>query len=70
MESMEPGQLSITLYSVCKISNLNTETPSVDVGFFSTTYFALSVRIMSVFIDFSYVVVIQVLEACNSGGWF
>lgn len=34
MESMEPGQLSITLYSVCKIQNLNTESPSVDVGFF------------------------------------
>lgn len=34
VESMEPGQLSITLYSVCKIQNLNTESLSVDVGFF------------------------------------
>lgn len=61
MESMEPGQLSITLYSVCKIQNLNTESPSVDVGFFSlffffcffsTTYSVLSVRITSVFMCF------------------
>lgn len=50
VESMEPGQLSITLYSVCKIQNLNTESLSVDVGFFlSTTYSVLSVRITSVF---------------------
>lgn len=34
MESMEPGQLSITLYSVCKIQTQNTDFPSVDVGFF------------------------------------
>lgn len=34
MESMEPGQLSITLYSVCKIQTENTDFPSVDVGFF------------------------------------
>lgn len=27
MEFIEPGQLSITLYSVCKILNLNTESP-------------------------------------------
>lgn len=71
---MEPGQLSISLYSVCKIQNLNTEPPSVDVGFFSTTYFVLSVRIMSVFIYFYYYkyyyFVIQVFEACNRGGWF
>lgn len=53
MESMEPGQLSITLYSVCKIQNLNTESLSVDVGFFSTTYSVPSVRIMSVFMYFS-----------------
>lgn len=70
MESMEPGQLSITLYSVCKIQNLNTESPSVDVGFFSTTYSVLSVRIMSVFIYYNFFFVIQVSEACDSGGWF
>lgn len=52
MESMEPGQLSITLYSVCKMQNLNTESLSVDVGFFfSTTYSVLSVTVMSVFIS-------------------
>lgn len=27
MESMDPGQLSITLYSVCKIQDLNTASP-------------------------------------------
>lgn len=31
VEFMEPGQLSISLYSVCKISDLNTEP--VSVGF-------------------------------------
>lgn len=38
MESMKADQLSIiTLYSVCKIQNLNTELPwSVDVGIFNT----------------------------------
>lgn len=42
MESMEPGQLSITLYSVCKIQNLNTEIPlSVDVGFFLFSFVVL-----------------------------
>lgn len=54
VESMETGQLSIILYSVCKIQNLfrNTESLSVDVGFFiffCTTYSVLSVRITSVF---------------------
>lgn len=34
VELMEPGQLSISLYSVCKISNRNTEPLSVDTGFF------------------------------------
>lgn len=68
VESMEPGQLSITLYSVCKIQNLNTESLSVDVGFFfSTTYSVLSVRIMSVFLS---LLSFQILEACDSGGWF
>lgn len=51
VESMEPGQLSITLYSVCKIQNLNAESLSVDIGFFfSTTYSVLSARIMSLII--------------------
>jgi len=52
MESMEPGQLSITLYSVCKIQNLNTESPLWMFDFFSTTYSVLSVRILSVSIFF------------------
>lgn len=69
VESMEPGQLSIPLYSVCKIQNLNTESLSVDVGFFffSTTYSVPSVRIMSVFL---LLLSFQILEACDSGGWF
>lgn len=51
MESMEPGQLSITLYSVCKIQNTKTQTPPLwMLDFFSTTYSVLSVRIMSVLI--------------------
>lgn len=70
MESMEPGQLSITLYSVCKIQNLNTESPLWMFDFFSTTYSVLSVRILSVSIFFFFLIVIQVLEACDSGGWF
>lgn len=44
MESMEPGQLSIILYSVCKISDGNTETPSVDVGFFLVPLHLLSLH--------------------------
>lgn len=70
MESMEPGQLSITLYSVCKMQNLNTESLSVDVSvgfFFSTTYSVLSVTVMSVFISSFF---FRILEACDSGGWF
>lgn len=62
MESMDPGQLSVTLYSVCKILSLNTEPPSVDVGFFSTTYPVQSVRIASVFI-YNFFSVLQVLQA-------
>lgn len=46
VEFMEPGQLSISLYSVCKISDPNTEPLSVDTGFFLST--TSSVRIMSV----------------------
>lgn len=49
VEFMEPGQLSISLYSVCKISDLNTEPLSVDVElFFFKYYFLCSVRIMYV----------------------
>lgn len=59
MESMDPGQLSIALYSVCKITNLNTES--------HLWVFLLLLRIMSVFICFK---VIQVLAADDSGGWF
>lgn len=61
MESMEPGQLCITLYSVCKIQNLNTDSPTVDVGFFffSTTCSVLSVKIMSL-VSLIFLCVIQV----------
>lgn len=48
MESMEPGQLSITLYSVCKIQKSKHESPLWMFDFFSTTYSVLSVRILSV----------------------
>lgn len=50
VESMEPGQLSIILYSVCKIQHLNTESLSMNIGdFFFSTASVRSVRIMSVF---------------------
>lgn len=56
---MEPGQLSITLYSVCKIQNLNTESLSVDVGFFLKYYLFRSVSqdhvcllLLYLFLDF------------------
>lgn len=48
MEFMEPGQLSISLYSVCKISNLNTEPFSVDTVFLSTTPSVLSESCLSI----------------------
>lgn len=44
MESMDPGQLSIALYSVCKITNLNAESPSVwtlDFSFFTQNHVCL-----------------------------
>lgn len=49
VEFMEPGQLSISLYSVCKISDLNTEPLSVDTGvFLSTTSSVLSESCLSI----------------------
>lgn len=48
VEFMEPGQLSISLYSVCKISDLNTKPLSVAVGFFFCATSVLLVRITSV----------------------
>lgn len=45
---MEPGQLSISLYSVCKISDLNTEPLSVDTGFFLSTTSVLSESCLSI----------------------
>lgn len=54
VEFMEPGQLSISLYSVCKISDLNTEPSLWLLGFFSTTSLP-SVRIMSVHYVFGFI---------------
>lgn len=52
VEFMEPGQLSISLYSVCKISDLNTEPVSVGFVlffcFFSTTSSVLSESCLSI----------------------
>lgn len=41
VEFMEPGQLSISLYSVCKISDLNTEPISLGVGLFFLFFLVL-----------------------------
>lgn len=58
VEFMEPGQLSISLYGVCQISDLNTEPLSVDTVFFFKYYFC-SVRIMSVHYGFFFSSLVQ-----------
>lgn len=74
MESMEPGQLSITLYSVCKIQILNTESPPFCgcwVFLVLLIPFCQSGSRPSSFLIISFFYfVIQVLEAYDSGGWF
>lgn len=72
---MEPGQLSITLYSVCKIQNLKHRLPlcgcwSFFFCFFFSNFFFCSVSPDHVCLLLFFPFIIQVLEACDGGGWF
>lgn len=67
MESMDPGQLSITLYSVCKIQDLNTASPLWVFDFFFTFFFfTMSVKV-SVCRHLLFFFIIHVTEACERG---
>lgn len=66
MESMDPGQLSITLYSVCKIQDLNTASPLWMFIFFPFFSFSpcLLLNFLSI-VTVSYFLIVHVLEACE-----
>lgn len=66
MESMDPGQLSITLYSVCKIQDLNTASPLWMFDLFLSFLLSLSPR-QSKYLSVvtTYYLIIHVTEACE-----